>query len=495
MIMVKRFAFIFMFLVLATVLFSQEVPVEQGSLLTAGKSATLGVEASTAFAYDIDNNSTGLETKAGMELIFPLFPNADRGLYPDNYDTPAVRLALKNASFTWWNRYSTNGGNYEQDDFNEWRARPLVLTFDSFSADLVWKNFFFRVASSTTIMQTDQVSLFSIFDDVMDAGDRWYIRRGQTAALWTAERYNIQQLPLLQGKVNRNFIDEDYRPLRTRMSGIIAAGMEFEKINFAVKAGSRNPGYPTADPVRPANTENAWVFGADLELLPFENFTVAATGFAGINYEKTDVLKNPLNFGILTEYRLPLSERYFITPKAGFDFAMDTNTDESEWELGTGVLFHTRGSYVTSSRVLDRAEVIPVGASLSVNMNQDNVLNMMLSWFEPADKNAMLPNFGGFIQFELSDLLGNGSGLDYAALVQIEYLIAEKVAPYIRGGYMPVFKSGSTVVTTGDYLIKGVVGFYITPVHFFSIDICYEMNLVNGDVNKNLFTSVFTIRM
>jgi len=491
--MAKRLAFIF--LVLATVLYAQEVPVEQGSILTAGKAATLGVEASTAFAYDLIENSSGLETKAGMELIFPLFPNADRGLYPDNYDTPAVRLALRNAAFTWWNRYSTNGGNYEQDDFNEWRARPLVLTFDTFSADLVWKNFFFRVASSTTIMRTDQVSLFSVFDDVMDASDRWYIRRGQTAALWIADRYNIQRLPLLQGKINRDYVDEDYRPLRTRMSGIIAGGVEFEKFSFALKAGSRNPGYPTADPVRPANTENAWVFGADVEVVPIQNLTLAATGFAGVNYEKTDVQKNPLNFGISAEYQMFLSDRYILTPKAGFDFAMDTNTEENTWEVGAGILFNTRGVLKTSSRVLDRAEVIPVGASLSMNVNQDNGLNMMLSWFEPAENDAMLPNFGGFIQLELADLLETGSGLDYGILAQIEYLIAGKFTPYVRGGYMPVFKNNSTTATTGDYMIKGAVGCYLTPIHFFSMDIRYEFGLVEGDLNKNLITSVFTIRM
>lgn len=491
--MAKRFVFIF--LVLATVVYAQEVPVEQGSVLSVGKSATLGVEASTAFAYDIIENSSGLETKAGLELIFPLFAHADRGLYPDNYDDPAVRLAIRNMAFTWWNRFSTNGGNYEQDDFNEYRTKPLVLTFDSFSADLVWKNYFLRVASSTTVMRTDQVSLISIFDDVMDAGDRWYIRRGQTAALWIADRYNIQQLPLLKGRIIRDYVDEDYRPLRTRMSGILAAGAEFEKFNFALKAGSRNPGYPTADPVRPANTENAWVFGADVQAVPIQNLTLAATGFAGVNYEKTDVGQNPLNFGISAEYQLHISDRYILTPKAGFDFAMDTNTEENTWEMGAGLLFNTRGVLKTSSRVLDRAEVIPVGASLSMNLNQDNGLNMMLSWFEPADSNAMLPNFGGFLQFELADLLDNGAGLDYGILAQLEYLIAGKYTPYIRGGYMPVFKSGSSTATTGDYMFKGAVGCYLTPIHFFSMDIRYEFGIAGGDFNKNLIASVFTIRM
>jgi len=228
---------VLLLLVPALGLFGQEVPVEEGSLLNAGKTATLGVEASTAFAWDIENKSTGLETKAGMELIFPLFPQADRGLYPDDFNTPAVRVALRNAAFTWWNVYEQRGGNYEQDSFNSWTARPLVLSFDSFSADVVWTNYFFRVASSTTAFQTDKISLYSIFDEVMDAGDRWYVRRSATRALWTADRYNIQQLPILKSRIARDYIDEDYR---SSISGDLAIGAEFNWISAALKTASSN---------------------------------------------------------------------------------------------------------------------------------------------------------------------------------------------------------------------------------------------------------------
>jgi hypothetical protein len=492
--MAKRLAILF--LVLAPDAYAQEVPVEEGALLNIGKTATLGVEASTAFAFDAVNSTTGLETKAGMELLLPLFPNADRGLYPTDFSKPTVRLALKNASFSWLNIFQTRGGNYEQDDFNSWAARPLVLTFDSFAADLVWSNYFFRVASSTTIMQTDTISLFSIFEEVMDTRERWYVFWPQTRALWTADRYNIQQLPLLKGKLARNYVDEDYRNFRTRMSGILAAGAEFEKFSVTLKAASRYPGVPTTDPVQPANTDNAWLVGADFTLVPIENLTFDLTGFAGINYEKTDVNKNPVNFGASVEYLMPLSDRYFLTPKAGFDFAMDTAAEETEWEAGAGVLFHTRGyNYLTSSRVLDRAEVIPIGASLSMNVNQDTVMNVLLSWFEPAGPDSMLPNFGGFLQFELADLLENDKGLDYAVLAQIEYLIAGKFLPYVRGGYVPVFKGTSTTETTGDYSIRGALGCFMTIINFFSIDVRYEIGLAAGELDRNLFSTVFTIRM
>jgi hypothetical protein len=485
--MFKRLAIVF--LIAAPALYGQ-TPTE-GTELTTGKTATLGVEASTAFAWDIENNSTGLETKAGIELIFPLFGKADRGISSDNYDDPAVRLALKNAAFTWWNTYETKGGNYEQDEFNRWTARPLVLSFDSLIADVVWTNYFLRVASSTTVMRTDTTSLFSIFDDVMDVNDRWYYRRSATRALWHTQRYNIQELPILKEKIVRNYVDADYR---SDVSGVLAFGAEFDRLSAAVKTASYASGSE--------NTNNAWLLGADFELVLVENMKMTFTGLAGFNYEKTPAKQNPVDFGVSVEYRLPLSDRYFLTPKTGFDFSMDTESGDSVWEVGAGLLFHTRGyDFISSSRILDWDEVIPVGFSLFMNMNHDSGFNAMLSWFEPAGPDAMLPNFGGFLQFELANLLEpNNTKSAFALLAQLEYMITGKFTPYIRGGYAPQFQSGSNDKITGDYLFKAAFGCFITPVNFFSVDLRYEMDtlLLDGggsETEKSLFSLVFTVRM
>ena len=483
-----------MLLVPVLCLYAQEVPVEEGALLNAGKTATLGVEASTAFAWDIENQSTGLETKAGMELIFPLFARADRGLYPDDFSDPAARIALRNASFTWWNIYEQRGGNYEQDSFNSWTARPLVLSFDSFSADVVWTNYFFRVASSTTAFRTDQISLFSIFDEVMDVNDRWYYRRSATRALWHTDRYNIQQLPILKNRIVRDYLDDDYRG---SISGDLALGAEFNRISAALKTASAKNGRD--------NNDNAWLVGADVEVVPMENLRFDLTGFAGFNYESNTGAntagKNPVNFGIVAEYRMPLSDRYILTPRLGFDFAMDTAAEESEWELGAGVLFHTRGyDSLASSRLLDWDEVIPIGASAFMNINKDSYINMMLSWFEPAGPDSMLPNFGGFLQLELANVTGKDSiTTAFGILTQLEYLIAGKFTPYVRGGYAPEFRADNTGIT-GNYLVKGALGCYMTPIHFFSVDLRFEMDtrlLEDGgtETGRNLLSTVFTIRM
>ena len=486
----KRYISLLLALTLAPVLFGQDVPVEEGTELTTGKNATLGVEASTEFAWDIENKTTGLETKAGFQLLFPLFSNADRGLYPEDSDSPAVRLALKNAAFQWLNVFETKGGNYEQDNFNSWQARPLVLTFDTFFADVVWYNYFFRVASSTTTMQTNFASLFSIFDDVMDVSDRWYYRRSSTRALWPTERYNIQSMPLLKEKIVRDYVDDDYR---NAISGILAFGAEFDLFSAALKLASNKNGKD--------NNDNAWLVGADFEAVPINNLKLELTTFAGFNYEKTSVGKNPVNFAVSAEYRLPLSERFLITPKLGFDFTMDTaKKNSSEWELGAGVLFHTRGELVTSSRILDWDDVIPVGASLSMNLNNDFAVNMMLSVFEPAGSDSLLPYFGGFLQFELANLTGVGSVSAFAFLTQIEYMIDGKITPYIRGGYAPEFQTGSSDQISGNYLFKAGLGCYLTPIHFFSIDVRYEMDTLlktdgKTEIDKSVFSTVFTIRM
>jgi len=496
---VKKFLVIFVVLTLfSAVILSAQTE------LTTGRTATLGVEATTAFAWDINNNSTGLETKAGMELIFPLFPVANMGAFSEEEhpEEPTVRLMLKNASFSWWNTFYTNGGNYEQDHFNKWSARPLILTFDDFFADLVWKNYFFRVASSTTIMQTNIITLRSIFDDVMDARDRVYVNRNQ--ALWVAERYNIQSFPLLKNRLSRNLIDVDYRK---DVSGILAGGVEFEKFSAAAKIASRFPARAATE--AESNLENAWLIGTDLEIVPIDNLKVDFTGFVGFNYDKVATAaanngKNPLSFGILTQYQHSINDKLILTPYLGYDFLYDTVSEDVNWELGLGLMLYTRGfDNLESSRLLDFANVIPVGASVGMNIDHNNYMNLILSWFDPAGRDSLIPNFGGFLQFELGNLLSavelpdRDEFLDYAVLAQLEYSINGKISPYVRAYYGPEFTG---IVKTQDVaLIKAGLGCYLTMVQFLSIDIRYEMiNRITPDqveMENGLFSAVFTIRM
>jgi hypothetical protein len=151
--------------------------------------------------------------------------------------------------------------------------------------------------------------------------------------------------------------------------------------------------------------------------------------------------------------------------------------------------------------VLDWDEIIPVGGSLFMNVNQDNGFNMMFSFFEPAGPDSMLPNFGGFLQFELANLFeANEEKSAFGILAQLEYMIAGKFTPYIRAGYSPEFQSGSNSLITGDYLVKGALGLFVTAIHFFTVDVRYEMEAKltesgDFDTTNNLFSAVFTVRM
>ncbi|MDR0411051.1 MAG: hypothetical protein LBH75_03670 [Treponema sp.] len=462
-------------------------PSDTGATLTVGRNGSLGLETSTTFVADMNDGSTGLETKAGIELVLDLFPRADRGALSPQGQGAAVRLQLKNAAFTWWNTYQTDGGNYEQDDFNSWTARPLILSFDSLVSDVVWKNFFLRIVGTQTVMRTNLISLRSIFDDVMDTDDRFYVFKNQ--ALWASQRYNIQAFPLLKGRLDRDLVDVDYRSAGN-VSGILAGGVEFDKFSFTLKAASKANGKD--------NNDNAWLIGADASVVPFENFKIDATGFAAINYD-ADGTENPYTGGIAAEYRLPFLDTLIFAPFGGFDFSYETTKKKTMWEAGGGALFYTRGIDTRLSyRLLDYDDVIPVGFSLSANINEESQFNALFSWFDPAGEDSLIRNFGGFLQFEIADILSKyGDSPDYAALIQLEYSINGKFFPYLRGGYKP--EINSQIQRTGDFIITSAVGCYIKPINFFALDCRYERSdkqeTSGFNADNGLLSLSFTITM
>jgi len=363
-------------------------------------------------------------------------------------------------------------------------------------------------------MQTNMITLRSIFDDVIDAENRFYYKLGQ--ALWPKERYNIQEFPLLKyrndyDRINNDLLDIDYRK---NISGILAFGAEYNRLSAVIKAASRFPARGATEDF--SNVDNAWLFGADLEVVPIDKFKIDITGFSGLNYDKLPEGRNPLNIGFLAKYQFEFNNDVIFTPFLGFDFANDkvrtrnSNQDiitrETQWELGAGLMIYTRGfNTLESSRILDYDTVIPVGASFATNINQDNYMNIMVSWFDPAGRDSIIPYFGGFLQFEVGNLLNADiregfDSLDYAFLVQAEYSINEKVLPFIRTGYGPqfiytdVFKG--KVPETAILRIAG--GCYLTMIQFFTLGVMYEMrNVITTEeieIDSGLFSIMFTIR-
>jgi hypothetical protein len=301
-------------------------------------------------------------------------------------------------------------------------------------------------------------------------------------------------------------IDIDYR---NDISGILAFGAEFERFSASFKAASRFQARAVGEAA--ANTENAWLFGADFEIVPIENLKIDITGFAGLNYEKVRTSsanngRNPLNFGLMAQYQYQLADEFILSPFLGFDFIHNTASKESDdqWEFGAGLMLYTRGFDTrVSSRVLDFDTVIPIGASLAMNINHNNYMNVMLSWFDPAGRDSLIPYFGGFFQFEVGNLLNaviretDFETFDYAFLTQLEYSIDEKVVPYVRLGYGPEFIG--TVKTPDTAILRASFGCYLTMIRFFTLDLRYEMrNVITTDsftMDNGMFNAVFTIRM
>jgi hypothetical protein len=294
---------------------------------------------------------------------------------------------------------------------------------------------------------------------------------------------------LLGRRLNRNLVDDDFRDT---VSGSLAMGAEFERFSTTFKAASNR--------WAEENVHNAWLFGLDIEAVPVDNLRLEATGFLGLNYDKTSVARNPLNLGLMMEYQLPLSENFILTPFIGYDFAYDTVWKDSIWELGGGLMFYTRGLEQRSSfRVLDWDNVIPIGASVGMNVNNDSNMNMVLSWFDPAGPDSVITNFGGFLQLELADIFDKrDEKMDFAILGQLEYNIDGKFTPYIRGGFKPeVLSNGNK---TNDQFITTAFGLFMTPINYLAIDLRYELinrntEAGNTEVEKSLFTAVFTIRL
>lgn len=442
--------------------------VDESTILTIGKQARLGVEAGTEFVWDIENSSTGLETNLGIEFYLPLIDPGDRGVMRESYMQPGVRLVVKDMCFQWLETFFTKGGNYEQDAVNSWVSRPLVLSYGDITADVVWKNFFLQVAGTTNPMEVDQASLVSIFDDVMDTDDRWYLKKEY--ALYSKTRYNKLNLPLLGAKLDRNYVDPDYKD---DISGQLGVGVEFSKFTALAKAASLLEGRE--------NDNNAWYFGLDASVFPVEAMSVNFSGLMGLQ-TVDDTGETPLSAGLSADYKIPLVKKMVLKPFVGADFFMDTE-DSDTWRLeaGAGAYLYYRGEdFLAKHRDVDYDEIIPVGLSVSANLcmdKDDTTVNLVFSAFELADRRALIPNLGYFVEFEMAGI--GGDDVHTAVQGQVEYLINGKILPYVNAKYYPALsESGEYWNEYEEVFFEGKVGCYLTPVQYFSLDLWYKTDLM-----------------
>lgn len=458
---------------------SEELDFSSGGL-KLGNTARMGIEVGTEFVWDIENKSVGLESNVGIEFYLPLFSAGEYGYRQSNYMQPGVRLVLKDMRFQWLEAYYAKGGNFKADTVNTWMNRPLVLSYGELTADVVWRNFFLQVAGTTNPMEVNRASLVSIFDEVMDTDDRWYLKKQY--ALYSKTRYNKLDLPLLGERLTRDYLGdgEDMGTIKTDykddISGQLGIGVEFSKFTALAKAASLFNGRD--------NDNNAWYFGLDASAYPVEEMSIDFSGLVGVNTDK-DTKESPAALGLSVDYKIPLTDKMVLKPFAGVDMSIDyDDTDKRNMEIGFGTYLYFRGEdFMAKHRDVDYDEIIPVGVSVSANVCMspgDTWTNIVISAFELADRKALIPNLGYFLEVEFARIGKNN--MKTAVQAQIEYLIKGIFLPYINVKYYPEMSENKRYFT-GDTYLEGKIGVYFTPMQLFSLDLWYS-NAVRVDKAK-----------
>jgi hypothetical protein len=131
---------------------------------------------------------------------------------------------------------------------------------------------------------------------------------------------------------------------------------------------------------------------------------------------------------------------------------------------------------------------------MGMNVNREGVINAVISVNEDPHS-SLIPGFGGFLLMELMNIGGKDykawdeptKGLkDYndflwAFMAQFEYLVHDKVMPYIFFRYMPArmpvnLRTEDPVYGKDFITLTSKFGCRLTPFGHFSVDLWYERN-------------------
>jgi len=423
--------------------------------------ATFELQAHTTVGVDLETGTAGMETAIDqMQIWFEIFPYATRGVPAKKPEAPlaSIRAEGSKYAFKWFAKQENTPGQSAMtyDEF------VPSLEFERVIAEVLYKDWWFRVAGTEPSLFANRASLKSIFDDV--------IKESQYS------KVPISMLPL-----NQNLVSVG--SLEIPVTGMLSAGADFEKVSFAVKGGAKG--------TWKTNTDDAWIGGADLTVKPVKGLALSLSGLAAMNYGESAGSSNPLSAGAGIEYLIGFTDKVALKPFAGYDFKYDTVSEKSAWEAGGGVFLFWRGSEykTTHSEIHQWNKKFPVGLSLSANTNQDQYTTVVCSLFEETGSEALVPNLGGFIEFEALNI-GAVTGLDSAmgAAGQIEYLINKKVKPYLFGKYVQGYKAGKLTDTD---TVTTRIGVELLPIKRFVADFRYERTDAFGK-EKNLDNGTLT---
>jgi hypothetical protein len=493
----------------------------------------------TTFSADMNNGATGLLSTIGLGLWFEFVPYQDRNITPQR-DVLSVSLKLANSAIYAWRGYNmfnqedgsnnnmgeNSNGHYVSKPNDRTDDQAISIWFDTFIAQLEYNQYWLRIAGLEPEVTLSQASIKSVFDPLIN--NRTAIDKNELylPLFSTGGHYNPFNVGVTS-VINRDLVHLNRREVE--IAGNLSLGMKTEIFDLALKIGAWRSGF-TKDPPDPndpdgirkpvPNDTNGWIFGADFSIRPDLSNTINFSFLSAVNYgtvvirnkssdeELKDPLpdphaleENPIAFGLGYEYRINLPDRMVLKPYAGVDFIYETKSGEYDWEIGGGLQWFFRGTGAQFKRNTKIGGVtlgdveIPAALIVGVNVDKSGIVNAVIS-FNENPRTSPIPKFGGFFDIELMNIAGKefktlhyvGGGefepanynyLLCAAAVQLEYLLHDKIMPYVYLRYMPAIMPADRRAESPEFgenykTITSKLGFRFTPLKYFVFDAWYE---------------------
>ena len=455
------------------------------AILTAGvcfadtadlkSTANFDLKAHTTVGYNLDKNIFGMESGLDqLQIWWELFPYATRGFVPRTNRGLTVSIRAEGLKYAtkFFNSKSdyTDKGNvgYEEKAFRS-------IDYERIVAEICYNNWFMNVYNydyeDGTVIGFNDASLNSLFDELKDNKHDYS----------ESDRNLVRVLSYNGISSGRNQLEiGDYS-----LTGIVTTGLRFDSFDVSLSAGT--PGTwesSTSSDIKEGNTttentDNQAVFQITSNIKPVENFIIKADAFGTMNYGSKDDYAG----GLSAKYNLMLDDVKTIQPYLGADFNYMPNasSDAFQYEVGAGVTYYWRGPDCKAScNTLDIWNLeFPIGASLGFNMSNTGTMNLVLSAFEDGTEQSIIPNLGGFFEFEYANITAANDKdramfiagqLDYLLKLQISERKTLKTRPYIFGRFIQGTSDG---VLTEQNTIDSRIGVIFYPAAKFSVDVRY----------------------
>lgn len=483
----------------------------------------------TTLGYNFEEKVFGMESSIDQAQVWWEFlPYATRGVEEGEGEalSASVRIEGLKYAFKFYNDrkayynddHDTSHGYQESPSENN--SSSNYFDYERIVSEIKWKNwfanFYYYDYEDGPAIGFNHASIKSLFDDF------------RNDHIFDSDKDNRIGLLKYNGiKDTRDIIGRGTFGL----TGILSTGLRFENWNVMLSGGTPGSWISTntegsdqlksGKPYQKLNEKNKGVFQIDAEATPTEDLLFKASGIATMNYSKEAAdtaaaagvsAYDIYSGGASAEYFMEVSKGV-LAPYAGVDVQHARNDDDknTDLEVGAGLAWYWRGrDFKYNNETLDEwGREFPVGVSLGANTNQDAQANLVFSVYEKADKDALIPNLGGFFEFEWVNI-ARKEHQDSAFFLagQLEYLIkvptskrkTMDVKPYLFGRVIQ--ERDSDGFLTRKYPLDTRIGVVVYPCARFNIDLRYERADViwdldgqDNELDKGCLTCRFNVRL